>query len=372
MLQLHTTSQHQAHSTPLNGSPVRTAHIDWIHVVGPLDHEPLGEVFYKKFDDYTVIPAGSSALKPKRKRNSNEVYIRSKELQSNGRANMLEFNGCPPMKLQKHNFFGHGDMLDYNYAMFDRQTRKFGLSVDADQRDQWRTGQVALTCTHLTANFWCPPDTQTAIIDAIDQNNRSGKHRDHVTCITLGFTPKERSRYHCATVYAKAAVLAKEWPRPGPFQSRILRASEISLRLEMKLYSQGLKDYDLGYVMRWKDVDINAIFFKVLGQFNISNAIQMLLTADERQMLTNAEQRAYTLWLNGADLSDLFCRTTVWKYITAIRAKTGIDMRGNRRPEKLPLLDMAKMLVQENIVPIPDWAHGGPHYWAPGTAFLER
>jgi hypothetical protein len=351
---------------------VRTVHIDRIHVAGPLDHKPLGELFYKLYEGEPVA-VGASAFKPNSKRSPDEVYIRSKDVQANGWANMLEIDCCPPKILQGHNFFGHGDLLDYTYAMFDRQTSKFGLSVDQGQREEWRTGQVGVTGVHLCANFWCPPDTQLPMIDAIDQNNRSGKHRDEETCITLGFTPKRRSVHHMATAYAKHVLLTKEWKRPGPLQTRILRASERSFRVEIKLYSQWLKENDLEYVMRWKDEDVNEIFFKILARYNIANSFQPLLTDDERQMLSNAEQRAYMLWLNGGDMEKLFSRTTVWKYKTDIFKKTGIPVFGERRPEKLPLVDMRELLVRENMVPIPHWARKTPQrYWAPGTAFLER
>ena len=138
------------------------------------------------------------------------------------------------------------------------------------------------------------------------------------------------------------------------------------------LYSQWLKENSLEFVMRWKGVDVNEIFFKILARYNIANAIQPLLTEDERQMLSNAQQRVYMLWLNGADLKDYFSRTTVWKYITEIEELTGIDMRANRRPEQLPIADLRDLLVRDNIVPIPHWAYENPErYWAPGTAFIS-
>ena len=350
-------------------APVRTVHIDRIHVTGPLDHKPLGELFYKLYDGIPVA-VGASAFKPNSKRNPDEVYIRSREVQANERAYMLEFDCCPPKILQGHNFFGHGDPLDYTYAMFDRQTSKFGLAVDPGQREEWKTGQVSVTGMHLCANFWCQPGMQLPFINAIDSNNFEGKHRDERTCITLGFTPKRRSVHHMATAYAKDVLLHKEWTRPGPLQARIIRTSERSFRVEIKLYSQWLKENRLEYVMRWKDVDVNEIFFKILSRYNIANAIQPLLTEDERQMLSNAQQRVYMLWLNGADLKDYFSRTTVWKYITELEELTGIDMRANRRPEKLPIADLRELLVRDNIVPIPHWAYENPkRYWAPGTAF---
>lgn len=354
------------------GLPTRTVHIDRLHVTGPLDHKPLGELFYKLYEGEPV-PVGASAFKPNKKRNPDEVYIRSREVQANGRAYMLEFDCCPPKILQGHNFFGHGDLLDYTYAMFDRQTSKFGLAVDPSQREEWLTGQVGVTGVHLCANFWCQPGMQLPFINGIDNNNLKGKHRDELTCITLGSTPKRRSLYHMVTAYAKGVLLRKEWKRPGPLQARIVCTSERSFRIEIKLYSQWLKENGLGYVMRWKDVDVNEIYFRLLAGYNIANSFQPLLTEDERQILSNAEQRAYMLWLNGADLKDYFSRTTVWKYNTDILKKTGIDMHANRRPEKLPLVDLRELLVPENIVPIPHWAHDNPQrYWARGTAFLDR
>ena len=60
-------------------APVRTVHIDRIHVTGPLDHKPLGELFYKLYDGIPVA-VGASAFKPNSKRNPDEVYVRSREV----------------------------------------------------------------------------------------------------------------------------------------------------------------------------------------------------------------------------------------------------------------------------------------------------
>ena len=361
---------------PLPTTPwplVRTVHIDRIHVNGPLDHYPLGELLYKELDSNTVIPIGASAVKPNTRRNPEEIYIRSKSVQPSGRAYMLEFDACPPKILQGHNFFGHADLADYTYALFDRQTRSvIKQEVSSDDRQCWASGQVGVTCVHLCANFWCPEGVQQECIDAIDENHRQGKHRDEETCISIGFTPRGRSQYHVGTVYAKHVLLEKEWPRPGPLQTRILGASRRSLRVEFKLYSQWLKRNKLDYVMRWKDVDVNAIFFKLLAEYQIASAIQPLLTEDEQRALSPAERRAYLLWLNGIDLEQYYSRTTVWKYATDIKEKTQMNVRGQRRPDALPPVDLRELLVPGNIVPIPNWAYENPRrYWAPGRAMAE-
>jgi hypothetical protein len=354
-------------------APRRGVHIDRIRVTGPLNHRPLGEVFYKAVDDERVVPVGSQAVKPNAKKNPEDVYIRSKEIQQNGMANMLEIDCCPPKILQGHNFFGHDNLLDYVYALFCKQVEKFALEVDEDILEQWRTGQVAITLIHFTANFWCPEGTQEAIVQAIDENNSMGKHRDVSTCITLGYVSGGmRSKNHMLTIYSKADVLEKEWKKLGKYQTRILVAAKKSIRLEIKCFSQWLKKNDLGYVMRWKDVDLDSVFFKLLAVYQINNSIQRLITNEEKDMLTRAQLRAYTLWLNGDSPAKHYGRTTVWKYANAIMKKTGIDIRAHRRPDPIPALDIRKILVKENIVPNPKWANEVPErYWQPGRAFTE-
>jgi len=387
MIQTTTTSQPQA---------VGHIHIDRIKVSGPLEHKPLGEPFYKGHPDYGYYSVASEAVGKagKRKNDPNEFYVRSKAISDDGRANEVEFDCCPPKQLQGHNLFGHADVLDYSNACFERLTALNHLDVGESQCKEWQTGQVKLHWLHLTGNFLCLPHAKSAIINAIDQNNAKGKHRDWETCLTLGYTPTGRSQYQTATIYDKFGLLSLEWDKPDPLQQEILRLADGSLRIEIKLYSQWLRTYgidesgkianiaaelkkdpdakfrvkSLAYVMNWTAVDVDALFFELLGGYNIRNSIQRLLTEDEERMLTKAERRGYLLWLNGENLHDHYSRTTVWNYIDSVKAKTGIDMKGSLRPDRLPVIDFAEMLTPANLVPIPDWAHGTSYYCPPATA----
>lgn len=352
----------------------RGVHIDRIHITGPLNHAPLGELFYKAINEQTVVPVGSQAVKPNAKKDPEDVYIRSKEIQQDGTANTIEIDCCPPKILQGHNFFGHADLLDYAYAIFCKQVEKFNLVVDEDTRNQWRTGQVLITGIHLTANFWCPDGMQRAIVSAIDANNSKGKQRDVETSITLGYVAKgERSKNHMATTYSKALLLEKDWKKPGEYQSRIVAAAKRSIRLEIKCFSQWLKNNDLGYVMRWKDVSPDDVFFKLLAGYQINNSVQRLITQEEKDMLTKPQLRAYVLWLTGEDLMDFYGRGSVWKCATQVLKKTGVDIRANRRPDAVPALNMREVLVKDNIVPIPLWAYDMPRrYWQPGRALYDE
>lgn len=170
-------------------------------------------------------------------------------------------------------------------------------------------------------------------------------------------------------VYSKGILLEEQWPKPGRWRKDLIRLANQSLRVEIRLYSKLLKELGLGYVMRWADADVEQLFFKILAKYNFHNAIQRILTSDEEAMLSRAERRAYVLWLNGEDLHSHYNRSTVHKYVHAVKDKTTIDMRGARRPDALPLVDLTEILRPENLVPIPEWAFGTPYYWAPGMAF---
>lgn len=279
-------------------------------------------------------------------------------------AHRIEFDCCPPKVLQKHNFFGHADLGSYTYQIFCQQMDILGLTPSDEADEEWAAGQVGLTEIHLTANFWCPP-IQTLIIDAIDENNRTGKIRDRASCISLGYGPQGRSVHHTATVYDKCEVLKKEWKAPGRFQTELLDLASRSIRVELKLHHQGLRERGLQYVSRWSDVDVDSLFFDLLSRKKIIASVQRLLTEDEEHTLAPNLRVAYILWLKGEDLNKHFSRTTVWSYTRKVLDLVGIDMAADRRPQALSQVDTSSIFIRENIVPIPDWAYGSPYYAMP-------
>lgn len=349
-------------------------HIDRITVNGPLEHEPLGELFYCNDPIYGYVAKGASAYTPKRKRNPlpDDLYIKSSEIRDNGLAYRLLFDCCPPQILQGHNFFGHADLPDYAYTIFDRQLTKHGLTASAEERGLWRTGRlINLSQAHLAGNFWFPPHEKMMFLDSIDRANRSGKHRDIASCITLGFTPQRRSTVQTLCVYDKLPLLLKQWSMPGQYQAKLIELADGSIRIEVRLYAHGLQQRQLTSVAAWANVDVDALFFEVLSEFNVGNAIQPLLTPDEQKDLTNTEKVTYILWLLKQDLKTLLSPSTIHRHQKTILAKTGIDIDGHNRPQRLPTIDLSEILSPANLVPLPEWAVGSDRYWAPGQGGLS-
>lgn len=342
-------------------------HIDRIRVKGPLAHCPLGKLWFQLMEDTgELVPIAASARKPRGASYgpADKVWMKSRDIRGIDRAHQIELDCCPPQILQRHNFFGHANLQSYVRQIFEQQTTAMALSPTEEERAEWANGQVGITEIHLTANFWCPP-VQREIIDAIDANNREGKRRNRETSIELGHGPKRRSVYHSATVYSKHELLASEWKKPGKYQNEILDLARRSIRVEIKLHHQGLRMRDLQYVSRWKEIDLDELFFDILARYKINNSVQQLLSEDEANDLPRNVRRAYVLWLNGEDLNEHFSRTTVWQLAKRLKQLVGIDMTGHRRPDALPLVDSTQIFTPENIVPIPDWAYGSPRYAAP-------
>ncbi|CAB3909991.1 hypothetical protein LMG26689_04939 [Achromobacter animicus] len=315
-----------------------------------------------------MLPVGASPRKKQRRASwpADRVRVRSWDVESETLAHRIEFDCCPPKVLQKHNFFGHADLRSYTYKIFRQQLDILGIRPNDEADQEWAAGQVGLTEIHLTANFWCPP-IQTLIIDAIDENNRIGKMRDRETSISLGYGPKGRSVHHTATVYNKYEVLKKDWKAPGPFQKELLDLASRSIRVELKLHHQGLRERGLQYVSRWSEVDVDALFFELLSRKRIITSVQRLLSEDEELLLAPNLRRAYALWLKGESLNTYFSRTTVWSYARKVKELVGIDITADRRPQALPRADSAAIFTRENIVPIPTWAYGSPFYSPPDS-----
>jgi hypothetical protein len=349
-------------------------HIDKIRITADCTHNPSGRIWYFDAPDLgQVVPAnGASPTMLQLVDDGGRAQVRSTQIDDNGIAHALQIHCCPPKVLQKHNLFGHCVLQDYVYVILDLVSKYLKIDVDPVDRAAWQAGQVKITEIDLTGNFGIPSGSLVSIIDAIDENNRIGKDRPLLTWITLDRGSVKRSTHHELCLYGKAEELiaqfhaANKRKRLGPYQTKLVDAARMGIRAEVKLRSALLTEHDLGFVSRWRDFNAAALYFELLGTYNVTNSIQRLLTEGELEALSHGERRAYVLWLNGLSLEEQgFCRTSVWKYENSIRDKTKIDVSGHRRPEKLPAIDLRDVFTPDNVLPVPAWAFGTPYYFPP-------
>lgn len=343
-------------------------HIDKIRITAQWTHKPTGKPHYFEQEDFGLLPSGSATANQKTlKDGGKEAYIKSKGIDDYGVAHLIEIHCCPPLVLQKHNLFGHCVLQDYVYTILDLLTKRLGLPVDRSQREEWKNGDVSITEIHLTGNFICPRTAVLPIIDAIDGAYTTGKWRAEPTSITLHGAKKRRSKSHALTIYDKAIQMATMFKtsnggkKPGKYQSLLINEAKRGIRAEIKLYSEELKYLQLGLVRRWDGVDVPELFFQFLNKYRVTHCIQRLLTDDEIEILSRAERRIYTLWLNYVNLENHYCRTSLWKYAKAIEDKVNIDIRA-RRPDKLTPVETSMIFNPEGVLPIPAWAIGTEYY----------
>lgn len=354
-------------------------HIDKIRITAQWTHKPTGKPHYFDEEDFGLLPSGSATANQKTLIDGGkEAYIKSKGIDEFGMAHLIEIHCCPPLVLQKHNLFGHCVLQDYVYTILDLAAKRLDLAVDPAQRAEWKRGDVAITEIHLTANFRCPQTAVLAIIEAIDADVSEGKWRPEPTSITVHKATERRSKSHALTVYDKAVQMAAAFrsankgKQPGKFQSLLIQEARKGIRAEVKLHSEELKYLDLGVVSCWAGVNVTELYFKFLNKYRIGHCIQRLLTDDELEVLSKSERKVYLLWLGGVKLEDHYSRSTVWKYATLIKSKVDIDIRGDRRPEKLPPVETSAIFVPENVLPVPEWAIGTEYYFPPRPVDLPK
>lgn len=347
-------------------------HIDRFRITAQWTHQPTGRPHYFDDEEFGLLPSGGAT--PNQKAlidGGKKAYIKSKGIDEFGMAHLVEIHCCPPLVLQKHNLFGHCVLKDYVYIILDLAAKRLGLPVDPNQRAEWRRGEVALSEIHLTANFGCPRTAVRPIIDAVDADYSERKWRREPTCITLHMATERRSKSHAITVYDKAIEMtasfrsANKGKRPGKFQSMLISEAKKGIRAEVKLYSEELNYLGLNYVSRWNSVNVTELYFQFFKKYRVTHSIQKLLTDDELAVLSGPERKIYMLWLSGINVKKEYKRTSLWKHGSKIFEKVNINIRGERRPEKLPPVETNRIFVAENILPVPSWAIGTEYYFPP-------
>ncbi|MBW8844037.1 MAG: hypothetical protein JF607_03560 [Burkholderiales bacterium] len=347
--------------------------IDKIVVKGPCSHRIFGSGMWHRLDtDTGEEKFGGDRVDGDVGHRDCTFQAKSMKGQPDGTALELWIECCPPKVLQRHNAFGHADMLTAVYQVFHQVTQALKIKVSPEDRERWRNGDFWLTEVHLTGTFRCPRFAVLPIIQAIDDAFTEGKQRNIETSITVGSPGMRRSKHRAFTAYDKYLERLAAWPQPGPYQARILDWLSETLRLELKLYSDGLRHRALQLGKAWRDVDVMELYFGFIESFELRACMQPLLTADEEAMLTPNEGRVYKRWLKGESLTEQFdSRSTRNKYVNSIYEKTQINISSNRRPDPLQPVDIRDLLRRDNLMPIPEWAVGTPCFAPPSQRFGE-
>jgi II/X family phage/plasmid replication protein len=342
-------------------------HIDKLKVILPCVHRSLGNKKWKLVDSETgEIRFAASRQKGSLDYHESTYFVQSKKVQPNGIALELELSTCPPKMLQRHNVFGHSNLIQYVLQAMDKLVDEpcFNhVKIRPEDRLSWQRGDFRVLEAHLTANFGCPRELVLSIINAIDAANGEGKHRNLATSISLGFNGAKRSASRVVTVYDKYLEREGVWKQPGVTRQELLKFIQNSIRVEVKLYSTFLKKYSLASGADWRDKDVSALFFRELDSFNLWTTSQRALTPEELRKLNAVQRNAYIAWIHGTEFSDLFdTRQTASKHAKTILDVVGQDIREPKRPKALEAIETSKIFAPENILAVPDWLKNSQYF----------
>ena len=343
-------------------------HIDGLKVILPCVHRSLGSEKWKLLDSDTgEIRLAASRQTGSLDYNESKYFVHSKKVQPDGAALELELDICPPKMLQRHNVFGHNNLIQYVLQAMDKLVKEApcfqDLTIRPEDRLLWKRGSFQVFGVHLTANFGCPREQVLPIIRAIDARNDESKHRNLATSISLGYSGAKRSANRVATVYDKYLEREGVWKQQGVTRQKLMDCIHHSIRAEVKLFSALLKKYSLSLGAQWKDLDVDALFFRELAKFNLWTTSQAALTPEELRKLNAVQRNAYIAWIHGTELSELFdTRQTASKHANTILNVVGVDIRQPKRPKSLEAIDTSRVFIAENILAVPDWLKSSPYF----------
>jgi hypothetical protein len=349
---------------------------DKVRVTGPCAYAPDEEDLFFKIDMDTGELAAISAAARQHSffAHEGEIHVKFMGLKRDRIATRLRLEFCPPKLFQGHNLFGHCSLRSYVIQALALVVKKLGIKLSDQHAAAWRDGNVDLTEVHLTANFATEAQNVRPMIEAIATSAGPGVRWDSETSISLGFTPKRRSKYHVLTIYYKFEQLKAEFGKNvSGNRKRLLAEAKNSIRAEVKLYSQGLKRSGLTRAGSWVDGKAQEVFFNKLDQYKLHRAIQPQLTSHEVECLTAREVQVYRLWMGGMPLANQFAsRASVKAYVDAIWQKVGVDVSGRYCMAKLPAVSLSDVFSPANLLPVPGWAIGTEFYAPPDGNPVRR
>ena len=348
-------------STQTTTQPHGLVHIDRIKVLLPCIHKALGNDKWEfTAGDTGEIRQAANGQSGSLEYHESKYYVHSKKVQPCGVALELELDICPPKLIQRHNVFGHSNLVRYVVQGMEKllvQAPHFKhVVIRPEDIAEWARGNFRVYGVHLTANYHCPRDQVLHIINAIDTHNSSGKHRNIATSISLGYSGNQRSALRTGTVYDKYLERQSAWKAPGPIRQQLLNYIRDSVRVEIKLFSANLKKLGLDIGAAWLGRDVDALYFSELERLNLWTAAQPTLNAHELSSLKDTQRNAYIAWLHGTPFDSLFdTRQTGAKHAAAILKAVGVNIKQPVRPKHLMGINTAEVFTAEKILSIPDW-----------------
>lgn len=274
---------------------------------------------------------------------------------------VIEVSGNPAKFLQGHNVFGSDDLIHLVTKTLDRLIAlDIGLTPTEEELQKIAKGFFAVTRVDVNEHFsFNSEQSAKAYLRAI-ANSSNMRHRGagQFRGDTLYFSPQ--SRRTVAKIYHKGDEIhsrKKEHRLHDDFLAipELVSYATNSLRLELKILSTQLKDWELNFGYNWT---LETPFYLLKKHFidKLELSENMPIQDNVFDEMPRALKSVYILWEKGVNLKEMYSKAQYYKHRSAM-LKYGIDIAiiQEEKPKE-NIIPMISYLVVKPMG-IPSWAY---------------
>jgi len=274
---------------------------------------------------------------------------------------VIEVSGNPAKFLQGHNVFGSDDLIHLVTKTLDRLIAlDIGLTPTEEELQKIAKGFFAVTRVDVNEHFAFNSETSAKAYLRAIANSSNMRHRGagQFKGDTLYFSPQ--SRRTVAKIYHKGDEIhsrKKEHRLHDDFLAipELVAYATNSLRLELKILSTQLKDWELNFGYNWT---LETPFYLLKKHFidKLELSENMPIQDNVFDEMPRALKSVYILWEKGVNLKEMYSKAQYYKH-RASMLKYGIDI--SIVQEEKPKENIIPMIKYLEVKPmgIPAWAY---------------
>lgn len=340
--------------------------IDWITVVVPLHHRRFvgGNVTTQRTPEgFTVW----CSVAPKMIMGSfdDSVAVRSvRGSDGTGDCSHIYISGNLVKFFQGHNVFGTDDLrgLLMDFLLHLPNV----LDLDVCESPIAHVDEALLKRVDINYSFRCESSEQVENWIAAVERCATLRYRGRGVMSSGTLYYGKNSRRWSLKFYNKKREVIDNRSKHRNVNKSILEYADGLLRCEVVLRGMELNSRGLRTVKDFEDLEDNGVcelFERYLRNFDIG--VLDMKTLDYKTELSGVEQAAYTLWLQGFDLREVYPRATFYRHKKSILDKLNINVAipcdGGFKKLTYPTIEFVKAKFE----PTPSWAIGTDFYYDP-------
>ncbi|MDP1871202.1 MAG: phage/plasmid replication protein, II/X family [Gallionella sp.] len=321
---------------------------DYIDSIIEFPHNPFGNpITYvnretgemKNYNQKLDLKNGTTSIRVKSLRDGQAVRI----------------SGNPLSFLQQHNLWGCDDLMALVGEVFKVVTSMLNIKVDKLTAQKVEEGEYELSRVDCAFNFRMPDaDMVKKAVREIgwcwfEQNKMVSIYPDqtaylnqHSASWSLKFYDKNKQMISTRMKY--------------PCKEQLLKYSLKLVRAELTLRGPKLRECELNRGSDWSDATLSKrLLIEAINESELAGEVKLHLVPKEIELLSAAMKRTYFAWINGNSIKALYGQATYYRHVAEFKS-LGIDLRFPPRKDRVELVKLSELFVEENIATFPKYA----------------